>query len=375
MLDSLIRRVATVAWGLCLSVGVSAQTGDIVIGQSTALSGILAELGSETVKGAKAYFDAVNALGGVNGRKIRHVVLDDGYDATKALENAKRLIHDEGAVALFGMMGTPANTALLPLVSEARIPNFAPFTGAQVVRSPHNRMVFNVRASYVMEAEKIVEHLGVRGIKKIGVVYQNNAFGKEGLAGVQLAVEKYKLSLAVSTSINNDSSDVDNAVAEMLKGDLQSIVLITAGKPSSDFIKAYNRKARGMQYFALSVLASQAAVTALGKDGVGVVVSQVMPYPYSGTTALVREYHSVLKQSGITDYSYASMEGFVNAKVLVEALRRMGREVSSERLVSAIEGLGKLDLGGFFVHFDHTEHQGSRAVVLTVISRDGRFVR
>lgn len=375
MLNTLIHRLCAAALSLFLSVGVCAQTGDIVIGQSTALSGILAELGTETVKGAKAYFDSVNAQGGINGRKLRFVVLDDAYDATKALENAKQLINKEGAVVLFGMMGTPANTALIPVVTDAGVPSFAPFTGAQAVRKPLNRMIFNVRASYVMEAEKIVEHLSVRGIKKIGVVYQNNAFGKEGLAGVQLATEKYKVTLAANTSINNDSSDVDKAVADMLKGDLQSIVLITAGKPSSDFIKAYNKKARGMQYFALSVLASQSAVTAMGKDGVGVVVSQVMPYPYSGTTALVREYHNVMKQAGNADYSYASMEGFVNAKVLVEALRHTGREVSSERLVSALDGLGKLDLGGFVVNFSRADHQGSQAVDLTVISRDGRFIR
>ena len=375
MLNVFLRPLSVLAWGLCLALGASAQGSDIVIGQSTDLSGILAEIGTEASSGAKAYFDTVNAKGGVNGRKIRFVVLDDAYNADKAVENARQLIQRENAVALLGMMGTPANTALLPVVSEAGIPSVGPYTGGQVVRKPMNRMVFNIRASYATEAEKIVEHLAARGVTKLGVVYQDNAFGKEGLAGAQLASEKYKLGLTAVSSLANDSSDLERVVGVMQKADLQSILLLTAGKPSSDFIKAYNKKARGMHYFALSVLASQTAVQALGKDGTGVVVSQVIPYPFSGMSPIVREYHKAMEMAGKKNYSYASMEGFVNAKVLVEALRSIKQDVTRERLADALDGLGKLDLGGFVVNFSKTEHQGSSYAELTVISSNGRFVR
>ena len=303
------------------------------------------------------------------------MVLDDAYNADKAVENARQLIQRENAVALLGMMGTPANTALIPVVGEAGIPSVGPYTGGQVVRKPLNHMIFNIRASYATEADKIVGHLAARGVTRLGVVYQANAFGKEGLAGAQLAAEKYKLGLTAVSSLANDSSDLDRVVEVMQKADLQSILLVTAGKPSSDFIKAYNKKARGMQYFALSVLASQAAVQALGKDGTGVVVSQVMPYPFSGMSPIVREYQKAMEAAGRKNFSYASMEGFVNAKVLVEALRTVKQDVTRERLADALDGLGKLDLGGFVVNFGRTEHQGSQFVELTVVSNNGRFVR
>ena len=375
MFQVCLRQLCVLMFGLSLALSVQAQNNDIVIGQSTALKGILAELGVATASGAKAYFDYMNEQGGVNGRKIRFVVMDDGYDAAKSLSNASHLIEKEKAIALFGMLGTPANTALIPVVTESGVPNFAPLTGTDAVRKPFNRVIFNIRAGYVAETDKIIEHLGARGIKRVGVVYQNNAFGKEGLAAVQLAAKKYKLKLTATTSINNDSSDLDKAVSEMEKGELQSIILVTAGKPSSDFIKAFNQKVKGIQYFALSVLASQSAINLLGKDGVGVIVSQVMPFPFSATSSIVREYQKLMSKTGIKEYSYASMEGFLNAKVLVEAIKHIGRDVTSEHLISALEGMGRVDLGGFIVNFNKNEHQGSRYVELTVISKDGRFLR
>lgn len=375
MFQVCVRQLSALMFGLGLALSVQAQSNDIVIGQSTALTGILAELGIATSSGAKAYFDYINEQGGVNGHKIRFVVMDDAYDAAKSLSNVRQLLEKEKAIVLFGMLGTPANTALIPVVTEAGVPNFAPLTGTEALRKPLNRMIFNIRAGYDAETDKIIEHLGARGIKRVGVVYQNNAFGKEGLAAVQLAAEKYKLKLSASASLNNDSSDLDKAVSEMEKGELQSIILVTAGKPSSDFIKAFNQKTKGIQYFALSVLASQSAINALGKDGVGVIVSQVMPFPFSATSSVVREYQKLMSKAGIKDYSYASMEGFLNAKVLVEAIRHIGRDVNSERLVSALEGMGRVDFGGFIVNFNKNEHQGSRYVELTVISKDGRFLR
>ncbi|MFZ6657397.1 ABC transporter substrate-binding protein [Undibacterium sp. TJN19] len=368
-------RLLLVNFLLCCSVSAYAQNNDIVIGQSTALTGILAELGVPHSTAAKAYFDYINSQGGVNGRKIRLITLDDAYDATKSIANAKQLIEKEKAVALFGMLGTPANTALTPLLEETGIISFAPVTGAEVVRKPFNRKIFNIRAGYATETEKIIDHLNVRGIKKVGVVYQNNAFGKEGLAGIEQAASKFQLKLTVVTSINSDSSDLDKAVSSMETAGVQSIILITAGKPSSDFIQAFNKKVKGMQYFALSVLASQASINTMGKDGVGTIISQVLPFPFSATTSLVREYQKVMSKMGIKEYSYIGIEGFLDAKVFVEAIKRAGRDVNSERLITALEGMGRTDFDGFVVSFSKTNHQGSDYVELTVVSKDGRFLR
>lgn len=378
----ILRRILlAAAWcaATLASSATLAETGvsddEILLGQSTALTGPLAELGKDTSIAAKAYFDLVNQQGGVNGRKIRLITLDDGYNTDKGVANAKQLIENDKVFALFNMFGTPANTALMPLITQAGIPSIAPFTGSQVVRTPLNRLVFSVRASYADETEKIIEHLGVRGIDRIAVAYQNNSFGKDGLASVEQALARRKLKLRAAAAIENDASDADKTARQLADSKPQVVVMITAGKPSVEFIKAYNKIATGMQYFTLSVMGTQASVNALGKEGVGVVVSQVAPFPFSITSGVVREYQQVMKKMDVKGLSFTSMEGFLNAKVTVEGLKRAGRDLTRERFLNTLETMGKLDFDGYQVNFSKTNHQGSQYVDLTVISRDGRFLR
>ena len=374
-LSTLLRFAATILAVLLALNSTAQEADDIVIGQTSALSGILAELGQANTRGSQAYFDYVNALGGVNGRKIRIITLDDRYDTDKAVANVKQLIEQDKALALFGIVGIPANLAIMPLIAQAGIPNFAPYTGSDVMRTPHNRLVFNVRASYSDEIDKIVEHLDIRGIKQVGVAFQNNAFGSEGLALIEQALAKRKLRLAAKAGINNDSSNVEQAVSTLAEAKVHAVVLITVGKPSIDFIKSYNKRQQGTQFFALSVMASQSSINALGKDGVGVIVSQVSPFPFSATSSLVREYQRVMKKMDIKEYSYASMEGYLNAKIFTEALRRAGRNISRDSLIASLEGMSKVDFDGYLVNFSKANHQGSHQVELTVISKDGKFLR
>lgn len=356
-----------------------AETGitsdEILLGQSTALSGPLAELGNDTSTASRAYFNFINNQGGVHGRKIRLITLDDGYNTEKGIANTKQLIDKDGVFALFNVIGTPANTALLPVIAQAGIPSIAPYTGSDAVRKPLHRHVFNVRAGYADETEKIIEHLGVRGIDKVAVVHQNNAFGKDGLASVEQALARRKLAVHGAATIENDAADAEKAATALAATKPQAVIMITAGKPSAEFIKAYNRIATGMQFFTLSVMGTQASVAALGKEGVGVVVSQVVPFPFSATSGIVREYQQVMTRMGVKNWSFASMEGFINAKVMVEALKRTGRDITRERFLSALESMNRLDFDGYMVDFSKNNHQGSRYVELTVISRDGRFLR
>lgn len=207
------------------------------------------------------------------------------------------------------------------------------------------------------------------------MVYQNNAFGKDGLAGVEAALEKRKLKVQASATIENDASDAAQAAATLAKATPQAVVMITAGKPSVEFIKSYNKLSLGMQFFTLSVMGTQASVAALGKEGMGVVVSQVAPFPFSATSGIVREYQRIMTKMGIKNWSFTSMEGFINAKVTVEGLKRAGRDLTRERFLTALESMGRLDFDGYMVDFSKNNHQGSRYVELTVISRDGRFMR
>lgn len=348
---------------------------EILLGQSTALTGPLAELGSDSMIAAKAYFDYINAEGGVHGRKIRLITLDDGYNTAKGVENVKRLIEQEKVFALFNVIGTPANTALLPIVMQTGIPSFAPFTGSQALRKPFNRMVFNVRASYADELEKIVEHLEVRGIRQVAVVYQNNSMGTDGLASIGAALARRGHKIHAAVTIENDASDAGKAAKALFDSAPQAVVMITAGKPSAEFIKAYNKLASNMQFFTISVMGTQASVNALGKDGIGLVVSQIVPFPFSATSGIVREYQKVMNRMGVKNWSFTKMEGFLNAKVMVEGLKRAGRNLTRERFIGAMESIGKLDLDGYAVNFSDTDHSGSRYVELTVLSRNGRFLR
>lgn len=353
--------------------GVSAD--EILLGQSTALTGPLAELGNDTSTASKAYFDFINGQGGIHGRKIRLITLDDGYDTDKGVANVRQLIEKDGVFALFNVIGTPANTTLMPFITKVGIPSIAPFTGSEAVRKPFNRQLFHVRASYADETEKIIEHLGVRGIERIAIVYQNNGFGKDGLAAAEKALAKRDLKPHAVAAIENDASDAAKAAAMLAESGPKAVLMITAGKPSAEFIKAYNKIAPGMQFFALSVMGTQASVTALGREGIGVVVSQVAPFPFSATSNIVREYQQIMTKMGVKNWSFASMEGFLNAKVTVEALKRTGRDLTRERFMSALESMNKLDFDGYMVNFSKTNHQGSHYVELTVISRDGRFLR
>lgn len=348
---------------------------EILLGQTTALSGPLAELGQDNAAGSRAYFEYINAQGGVHGRKIRLVSLDDGYNPEKAVANVKELIEKEQVLSLFGVLGTPANMAIMPIIEKTGVPNFGPASGSDAVRIPFNRLVFHTGPSYADEIDKIIGHLVVRGIDRVGVVYQNNAFGKEGLGNLERIIKARKLSLVGAASIESSGADADAASEALSKTSPQAILMITAGKASVDFIKSYNKRAVGMQYFALSVMASQAAIKALGADGVGVVVSQVSPFPFSATSGIVQEYQRVMNKMGIKNWSFASIGGFINAKIMVDGLKRAGRNVTRASLVEALEAMGKVDYDGFVIHYGKNSHLGHRYVELTVISKDGRFLR
>jgi branched-chain amino acid transport system substrate-binding protein len=362
-----------------LSSAAHAENGitsdEIVLGQSTALTGPLAELGQDTSMAAKAYFDYVNLQGGINGRKIRLLTLDDGYSTDKVVENVRTLIEKNKVFALFNVFGTPGNSAILPLIARAGIPNIAPYTGSEAVRKPVNPLVFNIRAGYADETETIINHLGVRGISKVAVVYQNNAFGKDGLDSIGRALSRRKLKIHASAAIENDASNAEQAARTLAQSEPKAILMVTAGKPSTVFIKAYNKLAPGMQFFALSVMGSAASVAALGKEGAGVVVSQVMPFPFSATSDVVREYQQVMSKMGLKTWSFASIEGFINAKVTVEGLKHAGRDLTRDKFMAALEAMGKVNYGGYIVNFSKTSHQGSPYVELTVMTKSGRFLR
>ncbi len=357
--------------GAASAQGVSSST--ILIGQSAAQSGPAQELGKEMRAGAEAYFEAINKAGGINGRKIKLISLDDGYEPDKAVANTRKLINDEKVLALFGYVGTPTSNAALPVFTEAKVPFIGAFTGAQSLRDPFNRYIFNVRASYFDETEDIVGHLVQQGIKKIAVYYQNDAYGKAGLAGVERAMKKRMLEIVATGTVERNTVDVAAAVGTLAKSKSDAIIMVSAYKSCAAFIKAMKLAGGLQQFWNVSFVGSKALSRELGEDGRGVQISQVMPFPWSGASPIVYDYQNRI--GGPDNYSFTSLEGFIAAKVLVEGLKRAGKNPTRESLVDGLASMGKVDLGGFTVNYTPTNHNGSSFVDLTIISKNGSFKR
>jgi ABC-type branched-subunit amino acid transport system substrate-binding protein len=323
-------------------------------------------------------FNQVNAKGGVNGRRIELKTIDDGYEPEKTAANTKKFIADD-VFALFGYIGTPTSVAALPLATEAKIPFFAPFTGAQVLREPFNRYAIHVRASYFDETAAIVRQAAAVGIKKFSVFYQNDAYGKAGLEGVERGLKTLNLTMTSLGTVERNSVDVKKAVTDILAKQPEAIVQISAYRSCAAFIREARKAGFGGTFYNVSFVGTQALLTELGKDARGVVISQVMPYPYTPGTAIAGEFLEALKATSATtkelSANYSSMEGFVAAKVFVEALRRAGRGASREAFINAIESMQNLQMGGFNVNFGPNLHTASKYVDLTVLTEDGRVRR
>jgi branched-chain amino acid transport system substrate-binding protein len=361
---------------LLASFAVAAQQGNTIkLGQSLPLSGPLTELGSEYRDGALAYFKWANSKGGVSGRKIDLVTLDDGYVVDKTVANAKKLLDEDNVFAFFGMFGSANYAALMPLINERSVPSVAPYTGSDGLRAQTSPTTFWLRASYGDETEKIVDQLTTLGINRIAVFYQDDAFGKAGLAGVDAALAKRKLKTLATGVYDKTKNDVGEAVKTIGAADPQAVVMISTYKPTASFVKQMRQAGKQPQFFALSVVGLKALSAELGAEAAGVAISQVVPFPDNSTAPVVREMRqlptAMLPAAGVT---YTTLEGFIAAKVMAEALRRAGPQLSREKLVAALESMRDFDVGGFPVNYAGGSHLGSRFAEVTIVSKSGRLM-
>lgn len=376
----MVSKLLTALFAALLALPAIAENGvsehKIIIGQSAAFSGPAAQLGIQLHAGAKAYFDHVNSTGGVFGRKIEVIKRDDKYEADIAAANTKALIETDDVFALFGYVGTATSNAAMPIFTQAKVPFFAPYTGAQSLREPFSKLIFNVRASYFDETEHLVDRLVNTGLKNIAVFYQNDAYGKAGLTGVERALKKKNLPIVDTATVERNSLDVAKAVEKMMAKRPDVIIQISAYSSSAALIKEMRRLGYTGQFYNVSFVGSQALSDALGKDGSGVVVSQVVPFPWSAANAtVVGEYTKIMNKAGIKDLNFSSLEGFIAAKVFVEGLRRSGQNLTREKLISSLESLNtkSYDAGGFDINFSSSNHNGSKFVDMTMIGKDGKF--
>ncbi len=343
----------------------------IVLGQSAAFSGPAAQLGIQFYQGAKLLFDQHNAQAGA--RRVEIKFLDDGYEPDRCVANTKKLIEDD-VFALFGYIGTPTSLAALPLAVGAKVPFFAPFTGAMGLREPFQRNVFHLRASYNDETGLIVKQLTHLGLKKIAVFYQNDSYGKAGLDGVTLALSQQNLKPVAQATVERNTVNVAAAVKTLLAERPDAVVQISAYKSCAAFIREARKAGYGGTFYNVSFVGTQALADELGKDGAGVVVSQVVPSPYNSANGITREFAEAVRKAGAGNINYSSMEGYLAAKVMAEGLRRApGRGVNRDGLIAGLESIERQQFGGFDVSFSPRNHVASKFVELSMITGDGRI--
>jgi branched-chain amino acid transport system substrate-binding protein len=346
----------------------------ILIGQSAPLSGANKDLGVDIRDGALAYIRKVNDAGGVNGRKIELESIDDGNVVKRAGENTQKLIEENGVFALFGYASATLSRPALPFVEKSKVPFLGPFTGADPMRV-YNRYVYNMRASYADELEKIVDYFAPLSVKRFAIVYYDDVVGKENFTAVERALKKHGLAtVSVGAFKERAKPDIEAGMKEVLKGNPDVVIFTTLYKATADSIKVARKM--GSQAFMASNSfpgASQLAKE-LGKEGTGVIVATVVP-PYARLSlAVVNEYRAAMeKYVARKDYSFTSLEAYLGAKVMVEALRRAGPKLTRDNFMQALDGMSGYDTGGYVVGFGPKDHNGSSFVELTIIGKDGAF--
>jgi branched-chain amino acid transport system substrate-binding protein len=345
----------------------------IVVGQSLGFTSPLSEIASDIASGSRAMVESVNARGGINGKRLILDTMDDSYQSEKTLSNVETLIDKRGAFCILNIMGTPNCAAILPLVKKSGVPFIAPMTGAEIVRTPTIKNIFNIRAGYRDEIGKLVQHLDTVGQKNFFTVYQSNSFGNDGLASIKNAVKERSVALLGSARIENDSSNAAAVALTANESKPLAVIIITAGKPTIEFIRSFRKLNRGTPIYALSVMGTQANVRALGSDGVGVVVASVVPFPWNRVSRICTEYQADMLRLGQKDFSFIGLESYINTKVMIDAMRRTSGELTREKFISTLESMTKHDLGGFEIGFGKGNRQGSKYVELTIIGDEGKF--
>jgi ABC-type branched-subunit amino acid transport system substrate-binding protein len=349
-----------------------AETGvtdsEIVIGMSNALQGPASALGTGLKKGAMVYFDKVNAAGGVHGRKIRVISYDDGYEPRQTVSNTDKLIKEDKVFALFGYVGTPTSKAIMPTINRERVIYFGPFTGAEFLRNPVNKYIFNVRSSYFDEAEAQVNYLVNKlGKKKIGIFIQDDAYGLAVKGGIIRALKKRGLELAGEGRYKRNTVDIDEGLAALKAAGPDAVSMVGTYKAMAAFIKKARAQGFDPVFLNVSFVGTTALIDELEGKGEGTVVTQVVPSPMDSSVGIVKQYQRDMKAAGHSDFEYVSLEGYIDALVFVEALEKAGANLTKNSFISATEGLS-FTQGDMTFSYSPNSHQALDTIFITKIS-------
>ncbi|WP_137939761.1 ABC transporter substrate-binding protein [Chitinivorax sp. B] len=370
-----LRHLLIVAWA-----GIATPClADIVVGQSAPLTGLAADAGNDLAQGTRAYFAFLNANGGINGQSVKHIVKDDQYQPGATDINTSILVDQENALALVSYFGTANVAGLLQqnVLGKAGIPLVGVYSGANSLRETGSPQLFHTRASYVEEVDKIVTVLKSLGADELGALYQDDAFGSAGLDAAKKSLQKQGLKLGITASFEKNTENVEQAAKALAAANPPAILLIALTRPAATFIKQFRQMGGKSQLFCLSTVSHEELVRLNGAANVaGLGVSQVYPGLDASHMKLIKEYREVMKKyAPNARLSYASLEGFINAKVLTEGIKRAGKNPTRETVQKALDGLRDFDLGNFKIDFADRQHRGSRFVDLTMMNQQGALSR
>jgi branched-chain amino acid transport system substrate-binding protein len=353
--------------------GVAAD--QIVFGQAAVLEGAASALGQGMRTGITAAFEEANKQGGVNGRKLKLISVDDGYEPDKSIVATRKLIEDDKVFALVGAVGTPTSAAAQPIATAAKVPFIGAFTGAAFLRNSKLDNVVNLRASYAAETEAWIKHLtDDLKITKIAILYQDDAFGRSGLDGVKAAMKKRNLELAAEGTFERNTVAVKSALLTLKRAEPEAVVMVGPYKPCAEFIKLARKIDFGPVFVNISFVGSVALAKELGPDGNGVIVSQVVPSPWDASLKAVADYQAAIKASDPkAEPDFVSLEGYLVGRLTIAALQKTGATPTREALLKAIKETGNFDIGGLTLTFGPDANEGLDKVFMTVIQADGSF--
>lgn len=363
---------ALVRHAFAQDAGISSKS--LTIGCSASLSGPLAGFGRDIKQGAEAALAQINARGGIHGRMVQLQILDDGYVPQRTTENVQQMISQGSAFALMSCVGTPNNAGILPMVEDAGIPYVAPFTGASSLRKGA-RNVFHVRASYTDEVRRLVQRLAGMGLKDIGVVYLDNAYGREMLEDSTRFLADQGLKPLVQVALATDGKNLSDVLAKVGQARPAAVLLATAGAVSVELVRGLKTNNPGVLMAGLSVTLTSEGLKQLGDAGSGLALTMVMPDPTRAKTALVRDYQAAMRARGVQEFNLGTLESYTNTRVLAEGLERAGADPTRSKLRTALAGIRNLDLGGLVIDYSgQAPYVGSRFVDMGVLNGAGRFV-
>ena len=375
---TILRRNTLIAIGLSLSIAsTSAQQRDtqtlsdrnntILLGQSLPLSGPSAQIGKKYQAGTLAWFNEVNRQGGINGKKIRLISLDDQYEPELTIKNTKTLLAKPNLLALFGYVGTPTTKEILPFIEERKVPLIAPLTGASILRNEKLKMVVNLRASYQMEIDEIVNSLVRNARQKIAIIYQDDAFGKDGLKSAELALKTHGLKPIAIATVQRNSAQIQQALQVLTSSRPNAIIIISTYVSSAALSRELLQRDIKAQIMNVSFVGTRALEQSLPvgqANGIG--VSQVVPFPWDRWIPVVADYQRLMRvNNSSARFGFTSLEGFIAARLITEGIKKVQGPLTREALITSLKTINKVDLGGFQLDLTGNSKQASDYVELT----------